>query len=156
MWRSGAEKTREELRKQVYDAMAEEEKAEVKLESEGVTSDAAVENENVEIKAPVKQCVSGSEAASSSPLEVEQKSSVLEAEEKPEPPSEGKTVTENKTDPEKQNAEEAEEGEDEDSKPETDEDKSEGIKGSNSTGVDGMDKRVLCTTHVETHKCKVH
>ncbi|XP_013873226.1 nuclear autoantigenic sperm protein [Austrofundulus limnaeus] len=134
------EETREELRKQVYDAMAEEEKAEVKLKSKDVTGDTAVENENVEVTAPVKRCASGAEKASSSALDVEQKSSVLEEEEPeprsdgaeeftvtedPAPPSEGKTGTEDETEPENQNAEEAEEGDDEDSKPETEEDQSE-------------------------------
>lgn len=124
--------------------MAEEEKAEVKLESKDVTSSGAVDNVNDEVEAPVGHRSSGSEEAFSSALDVEQKSSVLEAEEEeeeeprsegeangaeelsvkedPGPPSEGKTATEEETDPDKQNSEEGEE-----SKPETEKDKSEGI-----------------------------
>ncbi|MEQ2204615.1 hypothetical protein XENOCAPTIV_015888 [Xenoophorus captivus] len=51
------EKAREELRKQVYDAMAEKEKVEdsgSKVESKDVTSDTEVKNENAGSEAPVK------------------------------------------------------------------------------------------------------
>ncbi|MEQ2189729.1 hypothetical protein GOODEAATRI_028319 [Goodea atripinnis] len=57
MCHSGAEKAREELRKQVYDAMAEKEKVEdsgSKVESKDVTSDTEVKNENAGSEAPVK------------------------------------------------------------------------------------------------------
>ncbi|XP_037553945.1 nuclear autoantigenic sperm protein isoform X2 [Nematolebias whitei] len=127
------EETREELRKQVYDAMAEEEKAEaadVTLGSKSMMRNVEVENENIELMAPVEQCASGSEEASSSPLNVEkctkdaeQKSSCPEAEaERRSPQSEGEPLR-----GEDEGAEEPEEGKDE-TKPETDEgeDKSEG------------------------------
>lgn len=54
---SGTEETREELRKQVYDAMAEKEKVEApgsKVESKGVISDAGLKNKDAESRAPVK------------------------------------------------------------------------------------------------------
>ncbi|CAJ1061102.1 histone-binding protein N1/N2-like isoform X1 [Xyrichtys novacula] len=61
------EKTRDELRKQVYDAMAEEEKteaAETKVESEDGKGSAEVKKENGEAKSPIKNGVNGSEGPS--------------------------------------------------------------------------------------------
>ncbi|XP_072245144.1 nuclear autoantigenic sperm protein isoform X5 [Leuresthes tenuis] len=77
------EKTRDELRKQVYDAMAEEEKtedADAKLQSKDVASDTEVERENVEVKAPVELSVAGSEEPSKLPVDGEEKNSVQEDE----------------------------------------------------------------------------
>nr|XP_020458502.1 nuclear autoantigenic sperm protein isoform X2 [Monopterus albus] len=78
------EKTRDELRKQVYDAMAEEEKtgvADGNLESEEPTGTAEVTQEN-SVKSPVKS-VTGSEQPSESPVSSEEKSSLQEAEKTP-------------------------------------------------------------------------
>ncbi|XP_024134194.1 nuclear autoantigenic sperm protein isoform X5 [Oryzias melastigma] len=59
MCRSGAEKTRDELRKQVYDAMAEEAKSEEKLVSEDditqVKEEAVVKTEEEEEESPLAQ-----------------------------------------------------------------------------------------------------
>ncbi|XP_075341998.1 nuclear autoantigenic sperm protein isoform X4 [Odontesthes bonariensis] len=77
------EKTRDELRKQVYDAMAEEEKTEdgdAKLQSKDVASDTEVKRENAEVKAPVELHVDGSEEPSKFPVDGEEKSSVQEDE----------------------------------------------------------------------------
>uniref|UniRef100_A0A3Q1CW71 Tetratricopeptide SHNi-TPR domain-containing protein n=1 Tax=Amphiprion ocellaris TaxID=80972 RepID=A0A3Q1CW71_AMPOC len=62
------DKTRDDLRKQVYDAMAEEEK------TKDEKSDTEVKKENVEEKSPVKQNVTASEGASSFPVNVEENS----------------------------------------------------------------------------------
>lgn len=129
MCHCGAEETREELRKQVYDAMAEEEKteaADAALESKSTMRSVEVKNENVKMAAPVEQCASGSQEASGSPLNVEertkdaeQKSSCPEAEaECLDPQPEGETSR-----GEDEGAEEPEEGKDE---TDEDEDKSEG------------------------------
>ncbi|XP_047443284.1 nuclear autoantigenic sperm protein isoform X2 [Mugil cephalus] len=67
------EKTRDELRKQVYDAMAEEEKAE---DADGGTG---VKKENGEATSPVKQSANGSEEPPSSAVNGEERSSVQEA-----------------------------------------------------------------------------
>ncbi|KAK5608102.1 hypothetical protein CRENBAI_004405 [Crenichthys baileyi] len=75
------EKAREELRKQVYDAMAEKEKREdsgSKVESKDVTSDTEVKNENAGSEAPVKH---GTGDALSSAVVGEEKSSVQGTEE---------------------------------------------------------------------------
>ncbi|XP_018560057.1 histone-binding protein N1/N2 isoform X2 [Lates calcarifer] len=75
------EKTRDELRKQVYDAMADQEKteaADIKLKSEDPENTAEVSKENGEVKSPVKR-MNGSEKASESPVNREEKSSVQEA-----------------------------------------------------------------------------
>ncbi|MEQ2308476.1 hypothetical protein AMECASPLE_028613 [Ameca splendens] len=70
------EKARKELRKQVFDAMAEKEKVEdsgSKVESKEVTSDTEVKNENAGSEAPVKH---GTGDALSSTVVGEEKSSV--------------------------------------------------------------------------------
>lgn len=131
MCHSGAEETREELRKQVYDAMAEEEKteaADVTLESKSTMRSAEVKDENIKTMTQVEQRASGSEEASSSPLNVEEctkdaerKSLCPEAEaERPNPQPKGQTSR-----GESEGADEPEEGKDE-TKRETDEDESEG------------------------------
>ncbi|XP_071342549.1 nuclear autoantigenic sperm protein isoform X1 [Trachinotus anak] len=75
------EKTRDELRKQVYDAMADQEVTEAagtKLKSEDPKSPAEVKKENGVAESPVKH-VNGSEKASDSPVNEQEKSSVQEA-----------------------------------------------------------------------------
>ncbi|XP_056235013.1 nuclear autoantigenic sperm protein-like [Seriola aureovittata] len=77
---TGAEKTRDELRKQVYDAMAEKEEtvaADNKLKSEDSKSPAEVKKENGVAECPVKH-VNGSEKTSDSPVNGQEKSSVQE------------------------------------------------------------------------------
>ncbi|XP_041862293.1 histone-binding protein N1/N2-like isoform X2 [Melanotaenia boesemani] len=72
------EKTRDDLRKQVYDAMAEEEKtgtADLKQESKDVMRDAEVKREN-EVKATVEH--GGSQEPSSSSVNGEPKGSLIE------------------------------------------------------------------------------
>nr|XP_046248220.1 nuclear autoantigenic sperm protein isoform X4 [Scatophagus argus] len=69
------EKTRDELRKQVYDAMAEEEK----LESVDGKRSTEEKEENGVAKSPVKQDLSGSEKPSSSSLNGKEEGSVQEA-----------------------------------------------------------------------------
>ncbi|XP_022622026.1 nuclear autoantigenic sperm protein [Seriola dumerili] len=74
------EKTRDELRKQVYDAMAEKEEtvaADNKLKSEDPKSPAEVKKENGVAECPVKH-VNGSEKTSDSPVNGQEKSSVQE------------------------------------------------------------------------------
>ncbi len=64
---SGAEKTRGELRKQVYDAMAEEARTGAgKPESEDGKGNTEVKKENGVAESPVKHDVNGSEEPSSS------------------------------------------------------------------------------------------
>ncbi|XP_045906465.1 nuclear autoantigenic sperm protein isoform X3 [Micropterus dolomieu] len=75
------EKTREELRKQVYDAMAEEEKTgevDTKLESEAERGNTEVKTENDVPKSPVKH-MNASEEPSSSLVSGEERSSVQKA-----------------------------------------------------------------------------
>eukprot|EP00064_Thunnus_orientalis_P016241 superscaffoldBa00003170_g16305 len=75
------EKTRDELRKQVYDAMAEEEKTEAvdtKLESEDGKISTKVKKENGVAKSPAKHAVNGSEKPCVSPVNGEEKSTVQE------------------------------------------------------------------------------
>ncbi|XP_067452442.1 nuclear autoantigenic sperm protein isoform X2 [Thunnus thynnus] len=142
------EKTRDELRKQVYDAMAEEEKTaavDTKLESEDGKISTKVKKENGVAKSPAKHAVNGSEKPRVSPVNGEEKSTVQEdkvngVEKSPgavngvgQSPtgSPGKeTVTENKVEGSKeQNGEKTkakpEEGEDEGSKPEAEQDEEE-------------------------------
>lgn len=135
---SGAEQTRDELRKQVYDAMAEEEKTgavNTKLESEDVTG-------NTEVKEEVKHDVNGSEEPSNSPAGGEDEGSVQEAKvngvaKSPVAPvngvgegpsgSPGKEIVEKVDDSKSQNGKtdaKPEEGKDE-SKPEAEQDKEE-------------------------------
>lgn len=80
MYHSGAEKTRDELRIQVYDAMAEKEKTVVtaqELKSEDPNNTAEVKKENGVLTSPVTN-VTGSEEPSKSSVHLE-KSSVQEA-----------------------------------------------------------------------------
>ncbi|XP_051233115.1 nuclear autoantigenic sperm protein isoform X2 [Dicentrarchus labrax] len=134
------EETRDELRKQVYDAMAEKEKTESgKLESEDEKGNTEVKKENAVAKSPVKH-VNGSEEPSTSPVNGKEKSSVQKskvngAEKSPVAPvngvgegptgSSGKETVTKKVESEKQNDEKTkakpEEGKDE-SKPEAEQD----------------------------------
>ncbi|XP_035509239.1 nuclear autoantigenic sperm protein [Morone saxatilis] len=138
------DETRDELRKQVYDAMAEKDKTEAgELESEDGQGDAEVKEENGVAKSPVKH-VNESEEPSTSPVNGKEKSSVQKcevngAEKSPVAPvngvgegptgSSGKETVTKKVESEKQNDEKTEakpeEGKDEskpDAEPEGNED----------------------------------
>ncbi|XP_070688811.1 nuclear autoantigenic sperm protein isoform X3 [Pempheris klunzingeri] len=120
------EKTRDDLRKQVYDAMAEEEKTgtvNAKLESEDGKG-------NTEVNEEVKH-VNGSDKPSNLPASGESKSSISGVEKLPAAAVNGvgeSPVTGN-TDSKEQNGEKTdakpEDGKDEESKPETEQDKEE-------------------------------
>ncbi len=122
----GAEKTRDDLRKQVYDAMAEEEKsgaADTKLESQAGKGNAEVKKENGVAKSPVKPDVNGSEEPSS-----DQKAKVNGVGESP-AGSPGKETLIKTVDSKEQNGKETsskpEEGKDDEAKPEADQDDEE-------------------------------
>lgn len=133
---SGAEKTRDELRKQVYDAMAEEEKSgavNTKPESQAGKDNTEVKEENGVVKSPVKPDVTGSEEPSSdkSPAqkaEVNGAASVNGVGQSP-AGAPGKETVIKMVDSKEQNGKETsskpEEGKDEESKPEAEQDNEE-------------------------------
>lgn len=143
MCHSGAEKTREELRKQVYDAMADEEQTEVtapKLKSEDPNGTPEVKKENGVAVCPVTN-VAESEKPSKSPVNPKKSSdqeAVENADKSPSAPVNGEAEspdgsprmnTVNVKDSREQNGEvtttKPEEGKDEESKSEAVQDKEE-------------------------------
>lgn len=142
--RFGAEKTRDELRKQVYDAMAEEEKTEAgKPKSEDGKGSTEEKKENGVSECPVKH-EAGSEEPLCSPVSGKEKSSVQETkvngvEKSPVAPvngvgesptgTPGKGAVLKEGDSKEQNGgktgAKAEEGKEEESKPEAEQDEKE-------------------------------
>uniref|UniRef100_A0A1A8LVH0 Nuclear autoantigenic sperm protein (Histone-binding) n=1 Tax=Nothobranchius pienaari TaxID=704102 RepID=A0A1A8LVH0_9TELE len=141
MCNSGAEETREELRKQVYDSMAGEENMEavgLKLESKDVTSSSQVEGE----AGSDEHGLTGSEEPSGSSENEEAKSSVqlgsdASAQDVGEE-SEGLSAREDQTEPEKLNDAVSVEMKDEESDPEAEEDEGQS-KGSRSMDAEHRD-----------------
>ncbi|KAI3368537.1 hypothetical protein L3Q82_025545, partial [Scortum barcoo] len=127
------EKTREELRKQVYDAMAEEEKsgaADSQLESQAGKGNAEVKKENGVAEAAVKHDMNGSEELSSdkSPAQkVNGASPVNGVGESPTGTPGKETVIKNESEEQtgKETSSKPEEGKDEETKPEAEQDNEE-------------------------------
>uniref|UniRef100_A0A1A8QD51 Nuclear autoantigenic sperm protein (Histone-binding) n=1 Tax=Nothobranchius rachovii TaxID=451742 RepID=A0A1A8QD51_9TELE len=141
MCNSGAEETREELRKQVYDSMAGEENMEavgLKLESKDVTSSSQVEGE----AGSDEHGLTGSEEPSGSSENEEAKSSVQLGSDAPAQDvgeeSEGLSAREDQTEPEKLNDAVSVEMKDEESDPEAEEDEGQS-KGSRSMDAEHRD-----------------
>ncbi|XP_042340014.1 nuclear autoantigenic sperm protein isoform X3 [Plectropomus leopardus] len=129
------DETRDELRKQVYDAMAEKEKTEVngtKLDSEDGKGNSEVKEETAVVKSPGKHEANGSEKPTSSPVH---KVKVNGVEKSPSPGApvngtagspiaspEKENATEKKKDSKEQNGEKAEAKPEDKEEPEDDED----------------------------------
>lgn len=157
--RFGAEKTRDELRKQVYDAMAEEEKtAASKLKSEDGKGSTEEKKENGVSECPVKHDEAGSEEPLCSPVSGKEKSSVQETKVNGagESPTPGKEAVLKGGDSKEQNGgktgAKAEEGKEEESKPEAEQDEKEPEGSKSLDGEHGLCGWVEHTLGISCYK----